>query len=382
MRALRSGMLGLLLLSVLPLPASAQDDDVSREQVEELKEQIADIDDWLEDAEDDQGELEQTLARTERQIGQLKKERRALQQKAAQQQARLEELSAQQAKLERELASKRSALEAQIRAAWMAGDAPALKVLLNEIDPQKLARIMTYHEYLSQHTVSQLEAFHRTLNQLKDTREQVVAARLDLRKTEASVAERQDKLEDQRQTRQRTLALLKSDISDKRSQREDLVADRERLEKLLKEVEAAIADIPTPDESQPFASLRAKLPWPARGKVTVGYGESLRNGRLRHNGLLIATQPEADVKAVHYGRVVFANWLRGFGLLTIIDHGDGYMSLYGHNSSLLKSPGDWVRAGETIAIAGESGTDSHSQLYFEIRHNGTPQNPRKWLAHQ
>ncbi|ROT98703.1 peptidase M23 [Marinobacter sp. R17] len=382
-RVLRAGLLLVALLSPLPATTYAQDaDSVSPEQIEALKEQIADIDDWLKDAEADRGELEQTLASTERKIGQLKKERRSLRQQAAEQQTEIDKLKDRERKLEKELAAKREALKAQIRAAWMAGDAPALKVLLNEIDPQKLSRVMTYHEYLSKDTVSRLEAFNRTLDDLKTTREQSIAAQLKLKKTEAAVAERQDKLEDQHKTRERTLALLKSDISDKKGKRQDLVADRERLEKLLKEVEAAIADIPTPKESQPFSSLRAKLPWPTRGKVIIGYGESLHNGRLRHNGLLIAAQPEAEVKAVHYGRVVFANWLRGFGLLTIIDHGDGYMSLYGRNSSLLKSPGEWVRAGETIAIAGEGDKDSSARLYFEIRHNGKPQNPMRWLAHK
>lgn len=381
MRLLRVGLLLVALISPLSFPAFAQDaDTVSPEQIEELKDQIADIDDWLKDAEQDRGELEQTLANTEREIGRLKRERRDLRRKAANQQQALDKLKARSDELEQELNAKREALKAQIRAAWMAGDAPAVKVLLNEIDPQKLSRIMTYHEYLSQHTVTQLEAFHRTLNELKETREQTVAAQIELKQTEASVAERQANLESKRKDRERTLALLESDISTKKNQRQDLVADRERLEKLLKEVEAAIAEIPTPKESQPFSTLRAKLPWPTHGKVLIGFGESLHNGRLRHHGLLIATKPEAEIKAVHYGRVVFANWLRGFGLLTIIDHGDGYMSLYGRNSSLLKSPGDWVKAGETIAIAGESGKDSRSQLYFEIRHDGKPQNPTRWLA--
>lgn len=361
--------------------ALAQDSDsVSPAKIRELKEQIAEIDEWLSDAEQDRGELEQTLARTERQIGQLKKDRRELQRKAANQQQAIDKLRQREKSLEQELAAKRDALKAQIRAAWMAGDAPALKVLLNEIDPQKLSRVMTYHEYLSQHTLSELEAFNRTLNELQATRQETTATQAELRKTEATLTERQKTLEQQSKERERTLALLESDISKKKNQREDLVANRERLEKLLKEVEAAIAEIPTPKESQPFSTLRAKLPWPSRGKVITGFGESLRQGRLRHHGLLIATKHDADVKAVHYGRVVFANWLRGFGLLTIIDHGDGYMSLYGLNSSLLKSPGDWVKAGETIAIAGESNRDSGSQLYFEIRHDGKPQNPAKWLA--
>ncbi len=381
--ARRNGLAGLLLAvvaSVLACSPAIADDTVSPSQIRALKEEIAGIDDWLKDAEKDESQLEQTLARAERDISRLKKERRALQKKTAEQEAELDELNNKMQQLQDTLHAQREALSAQIRTAWMEGDAPAIKVLLNEIDPQKLARLMTYHEYISRYSLEQLAAFNRTLKALQSTREQVTEAQLDLAQTAASLADRQSALEKQHKARERTLALLKSDISKKRSRRDSLIADRKRLEKLLKEVEAAIADIPTPKESQPFSTLRAKLPWPTRGKVIIGFGENLHGGRLKHNGLLISTSAEAEIKAVHYGRVVFSNWLRGFGLLTIIDHGGGYMSLYGRNSSLLKSPGDWVKAGEPIAIAGDSGQGSGSQLYFEIRSKGKPQNPLKWLG--
>lgn len=110
------------------------------------------------------------------------------------------------------------------------------------------------------------------------------------------------------------------------------------------------------------------------------FGDSYADGKLRRNGLLISTKADAEITAIHYGRVVFANWLRGFGLLTIIDHGNGYMTLYGHSSSLFTSPGDWVAAGEAIALAGQTGGTNTTDLYFEIRHNGKPVNPRQWLA--
>ena len=163
------------------------------------------------------------------------------------------------------------------------------------------------------------------------------------------------------------------------------LADAKKLrlredEALLEEVQRAIADIPAPNESQPFASLRNRLPWPVQGKVISGFGDRYADGKLRRTGLLIRTAEDAPVKAIHYGRVVFANWLRGFGLITIIDHGDGYMTLYGHSSSLFTSPGDWVEAGETIALAGRTGGTEEPVLYFEVRHNGKPDNPRRWLA--
>lgn len=369
----------VLALLTLAAPALAQS-EVSPEQIEDLKERIEDIDDWLSDAEEDRSELEQQLAASERKIGRLTRERRSLRERVAEQQQRLKELEQQQRELTRTLDSQRESLKRQIRAAWMEGDTPAVKVLLNEVNPDRVARTMTYYEYLSRDTIQRLEDFRKSLLALKETRASVQATRTELARTEADVAERQNQLTQSRQQRQQTLAALNTDIKNRRSEREELESDRKRLEKLLQEVQEAIADIPTPSESEPFQTLRNQLPWPARGKVVSGYGERYADGKLQRTGLLINTGDEVEIKAIHYGRVVFANWLRGFGLITIIDHGDGYMTLYGHSSSLFTSPGDWVAAGESIALAGRTGGTDHPALYFEVRHNGKTTNPKRWLA--
>ncbi len=360
-------------------PALAQQ-DVTPAQIEELKERIEDIDDWLEDAEEDRSSLERQLAAIEKNISRLTRERRSLRQQADQQQQRLRELENEAQELTRTLDRQRESLKKQIRAAWMEGDAPAVKVLLNEIDPDKIARTMTYYEYLSKDTVNRLEAFRQSLQELRNTQAAVQSTRVELARTEENVAKRQQELTESRQKRQQTLAALKADIQNRLSEREELESDRKRLENLLEEVQQAINNIPSPNESQPFASLRNKLPWPVEGKVLSRYGERYADGKLRRNGLLIGTGDEAEIRAIHYGRVVFANWLRGFGLITIIDHGDGYMTLYGHSSSLFTSPGDWVVAGEPIAQAGRTGGTDSPALYFEVRHNGKPDNPGRWLA--
>lgn len=381
--------MGLKPLPVLALALSfmlgamctqAQQQEVTPAQIEDLKERIEDIDEWLADAEEDRSELEQQLAATERRISELTRERRNLREKAEQQQQQLRELEQQEASLKKTLSSQRESLKQQIRSAWMEGDAPAVKVLLNEIDPDQMARTMTYYEYLSRNTVERLEAFQKSLQELRQTQARVVVTRAELTDTEATLSKRQQELSASRNEREQTLAALKTEIQSRRSEREDLEADRKRLEKLLEEVQQAIASIPAPNESQPFRSLKDKLPWPVKGKVVSGFGDRYADGKLRRNGLLISTEEEAQVKAIHYGRVVFANWLRGFGLITIIDHGDGYMTLYGHSSSLFTSPGDWVAAGETIAVAGQTGGTDTPALYFEVRHNGKPDNPRRWLT--
>ena len=376
---LRLWLAAAMLAVVTPALAEQQ---VTPGQIEDLKEEIADIDEWLADAEEDRSSLEQQLSGLEQEIGRLTRERRELRQQAREQQLRLTELGKEETELTRVLESQRDSLKKQIRAAWMEGDAPAVKVLLNEIDPDKIARTMTYYEYLSRDTIDRLEAFAANLRQLKETQKQVKAGRMRLAELEENVADRQQKLSSSKKEREQTLAALKTDISNRLSEREELEEDRKRLEKLLREVEEAIANIPTPNESDPFGSLKNKLPWPAEGKVVRNFGDSYASGKLKHNGLLINTAEEGDVKAVHYGRVVFANWLRGFGLITILDHGDGYMTLYGHSSSLFTSPGDWVEAGEAIAQAGRTGGTNDPAVYFEVRHNGKPDNPRRWLGNR
>ena len=371
----------LLIIALLVFaPALLAGDEVTPEQIADLRERIGHIDQWLAGAEKNRSALERELAETERQISKLTRERHTLRQQVEQHQQRLAELEQEERTLSTTLNRQRESLKRQIRAAWMDGDITAIKVLLNEVDPDQIARTMTYYEYLSQDTVERLEAFRKSLQALQQTRSSVQAARIRLAQTETDLAKRQEQLGQSRKKREQTLAALKSDILSHRNERQELESDRQRLEKLLQEVQQAIANIPAPNKSRPFKSLRQKLPWPVKGKVVSNYGERYANGKLKRNGLLIRTAEDAEVRAIHYGRVVFANWLRGFGLITIIDHGDGYMTLYGHSSSLFTSPGDWVTAGQPIALAGKTGGTDAPALYFEVRHNGKPDNPSRWLA--
>lgn len=375
-----TAVLALALTLTLGAVPAAFGKEVTPAQIEALKERIGDIDDWLTDAEKDRSSLERELATAERTISRLTRERRSLRQQVKQQQQRLAELESEERELARTLERQRESLKKQIRTAWMEGDAPAVKVLLNEINPDNIARTMTYYEYLSRDTLGRLESFQKNLEGLKVTQAAVQNTRAELATTEEGVIKRQQELKTSRQKRQKTLAALNQDIRTRRGEKDELESDRKRLEKLLSEVQQAIANIPSPNESEPFQSLRNKLPWPAQGKVTSRFGDKYAEGKLRRNGLIIQTGEEADIKAIHYGRVVFANWLRGFGLITIIDHGDGYMTLYGHSSSLFTSPGDWVAAGEAIAQAGRTGGTDAPALYFEVRHNGKPDSPGRWLA--
>jgi septal ring factor EnvC (AmiA/AmiB activator) len=177
------------------------------------------------------------------------------------------------------------------------------------------------------------------------------------------------------------LAALEREIGAKDRRLKALVEDEARLQRVLATLRRALADLPRGfDAEKPFPTQRGHLPWPASGSVKAAFGARRGVGELKWNGILIAAPEGRAVHAVHRGRVAFADWLRGFGLLMIVDHGDGYMSLYGHNQHLLKEVGEWVEAGEAVASVGASGGRAESGLYFEIRHDGRPVDPVRWLA--
>ncbi|HEV8078352.1 MAG TPA: peptidase M23, partial [Marinobacter sp.] len=324
LRALRVLPMMLVLAFASAAPVAAQteaakqaaSEQVTPAQVEKLKKQIGAINQWLTKAEKDRSQLQQQLTGLERSISDLTREARDLKQQAASQQTQLAELENQQRQLTLTLNGQREQLKKLLRQAWMEGDTSALKVLLNETDPNNIARTLTYYEYLSNYTVGQVQAFQASLAELNQTRTQMQNTRVKLATTEADVEQRQQTLGQTRKLREQTLASLNADIGQRRSERDELAADQTRLQALLKEVQQAITSIPAPNANQPFAKLRKKMPWPAAGTVASSFGQAYAEGKLRRNGLLMHTDTGAEVRAIHYGRVVFANWLRGFGLLT------------------------------------------------------------------
>jgi len=196
-----------------------------------------------------------------------------------------------------------------------------------------------------------------------------------------SQKEKTRKRQKQRQQRKKLLAELSDKIKNQENTLSSLENSRSRIENLLKSLGELLADIPTsPSEKEPFVSRKGKLPWPVQGPFIGKFGQPKNYGDLKWNGVLIKAELGTPVRVVSHGRVAFSDWLQGFGFITIIDHGDGYMSLYGHNESLFKQTGDWVQAGEVIATAGDSGGQPRSGVYFEIRSRGKPVNPSRWCS--
>jgi len=283
--------------------------------------------------------------------------------------------------LNRQLGDQRTALSEQIRSAYSMGHQQNIKMLLNQQDPAQAGRAHVYFNYLNRARQQQIDLFLETFQQKKQTEaelKQTITAQNALLKEQKEKKRQRQK---QRFQRKQLLAELSKKIKNQESTLTNLETSRGRIENLLKSLGELLADIPTgPSENQPFLSQKGKLPWPINGRFVNNFGQPKNYGDLKWNGVLIKAELGTPVRVVSHGRVAFSDWLQGFGFIIIVDHGDGYMSLYGHNESLFKQTGDWVQAGEVIATAGDSGGQLTSGVYFEIRSRGKPINPSKWCS--
>lgn len=283
--------------------------------------------------------------------------------------------------LQGRLSKQRQGLAEQLRAAYAIGRQQQLKMLLNQQDPAETGRVMVYFDYLNrareQHISEFLESIaakQRVEDELSSTI-QTYQNRLETRRKQ------KNSLLTQRLKRNELLARLEREISNQEKNLSELEHSRKRIENLLMSLGELLADIPqSPSDVRPFKQQKGKLPWPASGPFLASFGEPRKQGGLKWNGVLISTKHGTPVRAISHGRVAFADWLQGFGFITIIDHGDGYMSLYGHNETLVKQAGDWVDASEVIATSGDSGGQPMPGVYFEIRSRGKPVNPGAWCS--
>ena len=254
-----------------------------------------------------------------------------------------------------------------------------IKLLLNQQNPSDVARMVMYYQYFNNSRLQHMKQIDTGIEELKTVKKEISGKSIRLQELKEEISEERKILETSRQQRKDLVAHLTSKLKSKDQVLQSLLRDEQHLKRLLNQLEDELGDVNLDlGDVKKFVSLRGKLPWPTRGKVSARFGSSRQTGNLKWKGIVIQTQPGDTIQAIAYGRVIFADWLRGFGMLIIVDHGQGYMSLYGHNQQLHKNLGDWVQPGEVIASAGNSGGQNISSLYFEIRHNGVPQNPAKW----
>jgi septal ring factor EnvC (AmiA/AmiB activator) len=360
------------------LPVSGIADTApSKAQLEKLKSRISELSDAQSRELRERDSVQASLREAELRISRLTREQRSLEKKASTARQRLNDLEAEQAVLAAEKRTQLDWLGKTVRASYQAGRQERIKLLLNQEQPDQIARLLRYQEYYQRARSNRLKAVNGELDELKAIALRVDKARQVLLEKRTEVQRHADKLQGAQKERQTTLASLNRSLDSRGSNLNQLKADQQRLQKLLEDMQRSLNDIPADLGGKPFGNLAGKLPWPVEARISTGYN-SRREGALRWQGVIFNAAPGTPVRAIHAGRVVFADWLRGYGLLTIVDHGNGYLTLYGYNQSLLREVGEWVSAGDSLALAGNSGGNRTNGLYFEIRHRGKAVNPTRW----
>ncbi|SED74965.1 murein hydrolase activator EnvC family protein [Pseudomonas coleopterorum] len=423
--------LTFLTLTCLLGPAFADERAQTQQQIDATRKDIAELQKTLGTLQAERSGVQKELRTTETEMGKLEKQVEALQKELKKTEGELERLDGEKAKFQAARVEQQRLIAIQARAAYQSGRQEYLKLLLNQQNPEKFARTLTYYDYLSQARLEQLKRFNQTLQKLAGVEKDINLQQAQLLVQQGNLDSQREDLDKVRKERQVALAKLNDQYKQGDQKLQARQQDQEDLAKVLKTIEetlarqareaeearqkallaaqeaeqrrqreaaaAAAREAPTPAPQAPraptgpmasssgesfggaFASARGKLPWPVDGRLLARFGETRGDDvRTKWDGVMISASAGSQVHAVHGGRVVFADWLRGAGLLVILDHGNGYLSLYGHNQTLLKSAGDVVKAGDAIATVGTSGGQSTPALYFAIRQQGKPTDPSQW----
>jgi septal ring factor EnvC (AmiA/AmiB activator) len=288
------------------------------------------------------------------------------------------QLRAEQARDQDALAAQREDLESELRAAYMIGREERLKLMLNQNDPAALGRTLIYYEYFATQRLNTMANIEQDLTRLQQLVEAIEEQSDKLKSLEDAVAHEVALLQSARAERADSMAAISRQLASGNQQLAVLKQQEQAVESLIADLSRVLPDFPS-DPSQSFDRMRGKLPWPVPGRVSAHYQTPRADsaGALRWNGVMIATAAGAKVRAAYFGRVVYADWLQGLGLLLIIAHSGGYMTLYGHAEVLYKSVGDWVAPGDVIAAMNDSGGEH--ELYFEIREGRKTVDPKAWL---
>ena len=375
-----------LFLLMLAAAGAAQGQDshgeltkVKERELEQVRERISDLKESMDRAASERdrltGELQTTeVAISERRmrIKEIEREKRFTEKKKA-------VLDADLADRKAHLDIESGELASQVRAAYMSGSQEKIKLLLNQRDPATLGRLMAYYRYLNDYRADNIAAVMEEIRKLDELQSQIAAeeARLiGLAKSQyAELTELNVSLEE----RQTLLASLRKKIASEGQEVDRLAAQEQDLTRLIAELTSILSDYPISSE-EPFSKHKGKLTWPVAGTLIHDFGQPRVGSKIKWNGVVMAAPRGREVRAVYHGRIAFADWLAGMGLLVIVDHGEGYMTLYGYNETILKNAGDWVAPGDVIATVGDSGGQQQSSVYFELRKGTKPVNPRQWVT--
>ncbi|MEE3508179.1 MULTISPECIES: murein hydrolase activator EnvC family protein [unclassified Pseudomonas] len=435
----------VLALTCLLNPAFADERAQTQQQLDAARKDVTELKKRLGELQQEKSGVQKDLRGTETEMGKLEKQVEALQKEQKKTESELQRLDQEKKKLQSARVEQQRLIAIQARAAYQSGREEYLKLLLNQQNPEKFARTLTYYDYLSQARLAQLHGFNETLSQLAGVEKDIDLQQAQLLVQRSTLDSQREELDKVRQERQQALAKLNQDVKARDQKLQTRQQEQADLANVLKTIEETLArqareaeearqkaliaqqeaekqrkreeqaralaknssskkSAEDDDEAPvkrpvkapgvlvssagvsyggPFAEARGKLPWPVDGRLLARFGETRGDdARTKWDGVMISAAAGSQVHAVHGGRVVFADWLRGAGLLVILDHGNGFLSLYGHNQSLLKDAGDIVKAGEAISTVGSSGGQDTPALYFAIRQQGRPSDPAQWCHAQ
>ena len=375
-------LLLVMLLALMSAGAAADDIAVQTKKLEQLREQIHDIKTDVDSMRGQRTDVRAALQKTEKEIGRVSAELHRLDADSAATRLKIEALDNDRATERQVLAGLREALVLDLQSAYSAGRQQRIKLLLNQQDPALVGRMMTYHGYFTRARAARMLELRTTLARINDIESALVEQQAEIEQLQLQQRKKSVRLTLEQDKRRKLLVQLQRDLQFKASELSTLQQDEQRLQALVKSLQQAMRDVPAEGDASSLRQLKGKLLWPVAGRITRRYGAKQAAGELQSSGVVIASRAGADVRAIASGRVAFADWLRGVGLLLIIDHGDGYMSLYGQNQSLYKAVGDWVKRGEVVAAAGSSGGQVQDGLYLELRKDGRPFNPTAWFKGQ
>jgi septal ring factor EnvC (AmiA/AmiB activator) len=374
--------LGILVLAV---PASRAQEPglgkVKEQELEEVRQKISQLKRAMDKRAADRDRVSGDLQAAEVDISEKRIHLKELQRQQDFSERKKKQLDQRRAELDARLASESDQLARQVRAAYSSGRQERLKLLLNQQDPATLGRVLAYYRYLSEYRGRNIATVTSTRNDVALLRDEVAAEESRLTRLARVRYAELTELNNAQEKRRELLAGLQTRLRQEGTEMQRLAMEEEDLARLIRELTSILSDYPISSE-EPFSSFKGRLTWPVAGRLMHEFGQPRAGGGVNWNGVVLAAPRGREVRTIYHGRVVFADWLAGLGLLVIIDHGEGYMTLYGYNESILTSAGDRVAPGDVIATVGDSGGQQQASLYFEIRKGTQPVNPRGWVTRQ
>jgi septal ring factor EnvC (AmiA/AmiB activator) len=368
-----------LCLYLAAFPSAASDRSMKEAELKTLQAKISNLQETISEKQDSKSAFVRQLKKIEHSISNISRKISASKNKIVDTESELRQLRKLKKKSRNELSQQNLTLAQQVYLAYTIGQQEKIKLMFSQQDAGDLQRNLMYYQYFSNARVELIKRVQQDIDTLLETEADINIIKQVLESSHKQLEEQEKDLKKSVLERKVIIASLDQQLKTQGGALSKLQVDAKALESLISSIEEILVESPEPRfDDRPFAKMQGQLAWPVKGKVNRVFGRQKQWSELRWQGVLIEAPVGSHVRAISGGRIAFADWLRGLGNIIIIDHGNSYLSLYGHNESLFMSAGEWVEAGDIISSVGSSGGQDNPSLYFEIRNKGRPQNPTKW----